>query len=202
MRKLLILPLLFAAACDGGGNGPSGSAELTAAEAAELTRAMFGLASGLASGGLPGGVGLNLAPMEENSFTVPVQETVPCEPSGSTEIEGTLSVSFTDISMGMTMEADLSASPRACAHRMENGDIIKVTGDPDLDLHLVMSGNPEELTALEMTETGAFKWTRGGASGRCTVDLASSLNAPTQMVTVSGTFCGFPVSETFPVVEG
>ncbi|HYR11040.1 MAG TPA: hypothetical protein VEQ60_24885 [Longimicrobium sp.] len=198
MRKLLILPLLFAAACDGG-SGPAGGAELTAAEAAELSRAMFSVASDLASSGLSG-AGFNLAPREaENGFTVPIEETVPCTPSGRTDIEGTVTVGFDDVTMGISMEADISAAPQACAHRLENGDVIKVTGDPDLDIHLVMAGNAEELTVLQVTETGAFKWTRGGASGRCSVNLASSLNAPTQMVTVSGTFCGFPVAETFPI---
>jgi hypothetical protein len=197
MRKLLVLPLLLAAACDGG-NGPSGSAQLTAAEAAQLTRAMFGMVSGVASSGIAG-AGFNLAPMEQNSFTAPFQETVRCTPSGSTELEGTVTVAFGDISEGISMEADFSVAPDDCAHRLENGDVIKVTGDPDLDIHLVMAGTAEELIDLQVTEKGAFRWTRGGASGRCAVDLGSSLDAPTQMVTVSGTFCGFPVSETFPV---
>lgn len=202
MRKLLLLPLLFAAACDGG-SGPSGSAELTAAEAAELSRAMFGMAADLASAGIPAGipgVGLESSLMDENTFTVPIQETVACQPSGSTEINGTVTIGFDDIEMGLSMEADVSVRPEACAHRMENGDIIKITGDPDLDVHMTMAGSADgELADLHVTETGAFRWTRGGASGRCTVDITSVLNPPTQMVTVSGTFCGFPVSETFPV---
>lgn len=198
MRKLLLIPLLFAAACDGG-NGPSGSAELTAAEAAELARAMFGVASGLASSGMSGGARFNAAPMEQNSFTTPVQETVPCDPSGNVAVAGSVTVNFDNLATGMSMTADLSAAPAACAHRMENGDVITVTGDPDLDIQMSVAATPDALTRLQVTETGAFKWTRGGASGRCTVNLGSSLNATTQMVTVTGTFCGFPVSETFPV---
>jgi hypothetical protein len=200
MRKLLLIPLLLAAgACDGG-SAPTGDAQLTAAEAAELNRAVLGMVSGLAQNGASGGA-FDLAPMEQNSFTVPVQQTVRCTPSGSVDVDGTVTIAFDDISAGMSMNADLSAAPAACAHRMENGDVIKVTGDPDLDVHISMAGNADELTALQVTETGAFTWTRGGASGRCAVNIASSLNAATQMVTVSGTFCGFPVSETFPVEE-
>jgi hypothetical protein len=202
MRKLLILPLLFAAACDGG-NGPTGSAELTAAEAAQLTRAMFGMASDLANNGLPQIGGLNVAPLEQNSFTAPIHETVPCTPGGSTEIDGTVTFGFDDVALEMTMEAEVSAAPQACAHRLENGDVIRISGDPDLDIHLAVAGVlGDRLTSMQVTETGAFTWTRGGASGRCSVNLASSLNEPTQMVTVSGTFCGFPVSETFPLAEG
>ena len=200
MRKLLLLPLLFAAACDGG-SGPSGSAELTAAEASELSRAMFGMAAGFATAGLPdGGLGFDAAPMEQNTFTVPINETVDCLPSGSTDTDGMVTFVFDDVEGEISVEADVSVRPQACAHVLKNGDVIKITGDPDLDVHVEMAGSPGvELTSLHVTEKGAFKWTRGGASGRCAVDLASVLNAATQMVTVSGTFCGFPVSETVPV---
>lgn len=198
MRKLLLIPLLFAASACDGGSGPSGTAELTAAEAAELTRAMFGMVSGFAGTGV-GGAGFDAAPMGQNTFTAPINETVPCEPSGDVEIDGTITVGFDDVTMGMSMQADISAAPSACAHRLENGDVIKVTGDPDLDITLNLAGDAEKLTAFQVTETGAFTWTKGGASGRCAVNLASSLNVATQIVTVSGTFCGFPVSETVPV---
>jgi hypothetical protein len=203
MRKLLILPLAFLAACDGGGSGPAGSAQLTAAEAGELTRAMFSMASDFASGGLPGGLGFDTAPMDQNTFTAPIHETAPCSPSGSTDIDGTVTLGFDDVSMGMSMEADVSVAPNACANRLEDGGIIKISGDPDLDVHMALAGGAgDELASMQVTETGAFTWTRGGASGRCAVNLASLLDAPTQMVTVTGTFCGFPVSETFPLAQG
>jgi hypothetical protein len=204
MRKLLILPLLFVAACDGGGNGgPTGSAELTAAEAGQLTRAIFGMAASLTSGGIPGLAGLDVAPRDQNSFTAPIHRTVPCSPSGSTDIDGTVTLQLDDVTQEATMEAAVSAAPRACAHRLGNGDVIRISGDPDLDIQLAVAGVlAERVTSMQVTETGAFTWTRGGASGRCSVNLASSLNEPTQMVTVTGTFCGFPVSETFPLAEG
>jgi hypothetical protein len=203
MRKLLILPLLFAAACDGGNGGPAGSTELSAAEAGQLSRAMFGMAASLTSGGIPGLAGLDAAPGDQNSFTAPIHKTVPCSPSGGTDIDGTVTLGWDDVTLAATMEADVSAAPRACAHRLENGDVIKISGDPDLDIQLAVAGVlAERITSMQVTETGAFTWTRGGASGRCSVNLASLLDAPTQMVTVSGTFCGFPVSETFPLAEG
>lgn len=202
MRKLLLIPLLLAAgACDGG-SGSTGGAELTAAEAAELNRAMFGMVAGL--GADMSGPGFSQAPRQiDNTFTVPIEETVPCTPSGSIELAGTMSMELDDVSGQLTMHGEISATPRACAHRMENGDIIKVTGDPDLDVDMTLSGDlGGELTGLQVTETGAFKWTRGGASGRCSVNITSALNAATQVVTVSGTFCGFPVSESYPLSEG
>jgi hypothetical protein len=200
MRKLLLIPLLLAAgACDGG--SATGGAELTAAEAAQLSRAMFGMVAGLGSG--VSGASLNQASRDlEDTFSVPIDETVPCTPSGSIAIRGTMSMSFNDVSGQLTMQGNMSAAPAACAHRMENGDIIKVTGDPDLDVEITMAGDiGGKLGSLQVKETGAFKWTRGGSSGRCTVDLASALNAATQVVTVSGTFCGFPVSESYPLTD-
>ena len=201
MRKLLLIPLLLTAgACDGG-SGATGSAELTAAEAAELNRAMFGMVAGLRGG--VSAPSLNLAPRRaDNTFSVPVDQTVPCTPSGSIQLAGTVSMELDDVAGQVTMQAEISATPKACAHRMESGEIITITGDPDLDAQMSMSGGLDgQLTSLQVTETGAFQWTRGGASGRCTVNIASSLNAATQVVTVSGTFCGFPVSESFPLGE-
>jgi hypothetical protein len=199
MRKLLLIPLLFAAAaCDGGGSTPVGNDALSADEAAQLTRAMFGMVRGMTGTGLPGG-SFNLAPASQNTFTAPIHETVPCQPGGEVDVDGTVTIGFDDVTMGMSLEADISAAPSACAHRLEDGGVIRVTGDPDLDIHLRMAGGAEELTEFQVTEIGAFTWTRGGASGRCAVNIASALNAATQMVTVSGTFCGFPVNETVPV---
>lgn len=202
MRKLLILPLFLVAACGGDGTGATGTDQLTAEQAAQLNRAMFGLVSGLAGSGVPDGASLNLSagPLsQENTFTSPIHERVPCTPSGNIDLDGEITIGFDDVSSLLTMTADISAEPRSCAYRMENGDVIKISGDPDLDIEMTIAGVPgEPLSTMQVRETGAFKWTQGESSGRCAVDLTSSLAAATQMVTVTGTFCGFPVSETFP----
>ncbi len=200
MRKLLLIPLLLAAgACGGDGDGPTGGAELTAAEAAELNRAVFGMMAGLANDGMSG-ISLNVAPAaDENTFTIPIQETVPCTPSGTIGLQGTATMGMDPVSGAMAIKTEISAKPAACAHQMEKGGVITMTGDPDIDVDMTMTGTLDGLTAMHMTEVGAFHWTRGGASGRCSVDITSTLDLPTQMVTVTGTFCGFPVSETFPI---
>jgi hypothetical protein len=200
MRKLLLLPLLLAAAaCGGDGDGPTGSAELTAAEAAELNRAVFGMMAGLASDGISG-MSLNVSPAAgENTFTIPIQETVPCTPSGTMGLQGTATMGMDEASGAMAIKTEISATPVACAHKMEKGGVITITGDPDIDVDMTMTGTLDGLTAMQMTEVGAFTWMRGGASGRCSVDITSTLDLPTQMVSVTGSFCGFPVSETFPI---
>jgi len=58
---------------------------------------------------------------------------------------------------------------------------------------LTAVSGPQGLTGLHLTENGAFTWSRGNSSGRCTVDLAADLIAGTQSVRLTGTFCGFPV---------
>lgn len=204
MRKLLLIPLLLSAgACGGdGGTGSNRGGTLTADEAAELNRAVFGVAAALASSGGGFGVSLNSAPgpvTAENSITIPFEETQPCEPSGSVDVEGTATVSFDNLGQNTTIAADVSAAPDRCAHRMEDGRIITMTGDPDIEVELDATAGPAGLSALRVVESGAFTWARGDVSGRCTVDVTAQLNAATQMVAVAGTFCGFPISETFPI---
>lgn len=203
MRKLLLIPLLVTAgACGGDGTGSNGGGTLTAGEAAELNRAVFGVAASLAGSGGGFGISLNNAPgpvTAENSITIPFERTQPCTPSGSVDVEGTATVSFDNLGQNTTIQADVSAAPDRCAHRMEDGRIITMTGDPDIEVEMDATAGPSGLSALRVVESGAFTWARGDVSGRCTVDVTAQLNAATQMVAISGTFCGFPVSETFPI---
>lgn len=199
MRKLVLIPLLLSAgACGGDGTGPDNAA-LSAAEAAELNRAVFGMAAALAGGGSMG-VSLNRVPMPAgNTFTVPVQETVPCTPSGSMALAGTVTVKMGEAAGAASIEANVTATPAACAHKLESGKVVTMTGDPNIQVTMTAAGGLSSLTSLRVTEKGAFTWTRGKASGRCAVDVTAQLNAAGTAVAVSGTFCGFPVSETVPL---
>lgn len=203
MRKLLLIPLLFAAACGEGGTGPGEDASLTAGEAAELNRAVFGILQEMVRaaplGSLGTGSSLNAEAAAGNSFTVPIQETHACTPSGSTAVTGTATVEWGDPAGSSALQAQISAVPAACAHRTEQGDVITISGDPDIDVALAAAADANGPTAFQMTEKGAFTWARGAATGRCTVDVAANLNAAKTHIVISGTFCGFPVSETVPV---
>lgn len=200
MRKLLLIPLLLAAgACERGG-GSTGGTDLTAAEAAELNRALFGMVAGLG----PGATGPDLRAQAWDvgeSFTVPVSETVPCF-SGSFGIDGTLTVQLDNSGQQLSVQATVAGTPNPCVHRMLNGDLFTITGNPSLNVTMSMAGNVNgQLSSLQVTETGGFKWTSGASSGTCAVNLTSSLNAASQVVTVSGTFCGFSVSNSFPLQQ-
>ena len=200
MRKLLLIPLLLAAgACDGGG-GSTGGTDLTAAEAAQLNLALFGMVAGLG----PGAIGPDLRAQAwavGDSFTIPVNEIVSCF-SGSIGVDGTLTVQLDNTGQQLSMQATLEGTPNPCVHRMANGDLFTITGDPSLNVQISMAGNVDgQLSSLQVTETGGFKWSSGASSGTCAVNLTSSLNAASQVVTVSGTFCGFAVSNSFPIQQ-
>lgn len=204
MRKLLLIPLLLTAACGDGGTGPGDDASLTAAEAAELNRAVFGIVQEMVRaaplGSLSTGSSVNADVLAAgNSFTVPIQETHACTPSGSTAITGMATLQWGDPAGSGALQAQISATPAACAHRTEKGDVITISGDPDIDITLAAAADANGPTAFQMTETGAFTWARGAATGRCTVEVAANLNAAKTHIVVSGTFCGFPVSESVPV---
>jgi hypothetical protein len=201
MRKLLLIPLLLAAgACDGGGGGSTGGTALTAAEAAELNIAMFGMVAGLG----PNAPGPDLRAQAWDAgetFTIPVTETVPCY-SGSIGVDGTLTVQLDNSGQQLSMQATVEGTPNPCVHRMANGDLFTITGNPSLNVQMSMAGNVNgQLSSLQVTETGGFKWSSGASSGTCAVNLTSSLNAASQVVTVSGTFCGFTVNHSFPIQQ-
>jgi hypothetical protein len=201
MRKLLLIPFLLAAgACEGGGGGSTGGTDLTAAEAVELNRVMFGMVAGLG----PGATGPDLRSQAWDvgeTFTIPVTETVPCY-SGSIGVDGTLNVQLDNTGQQLSLQATLAGTPNPCVVRMANGVLFTITGNPSLNAQISMAGNVNgQLSSLQVTETGGFKWTSGGSSGTCAVNLTSSLNAASQVVTVSGTFCGFTVSESFPIQQ-
>ncbi|HEU0299826.1 MAG TPA: hypothetical protein VFR37_10235 [Longimicrobium sp.] len=205
MRKLLLIPLLLTAACGDGGTGPGNDSPLTAAEAAELNRAVFGIfqemVAGASLGSLRTGSSLNAEAAAGNSFTVPIQETHPCTPSGSTTVTGTATVEWGDPVGSSALQAQVSAAPAACAHRTDRGDVITISGDPDIDVALAAAADANGPTAFQMTETGAFTWARGAATGRCTVNVAANLDAAKTHIVISGTFCGFPVSDSVPVED-
>ncbi|HEX2077680.1 MAG TPA: hypothetical protein VHG08_08220 [Longimicrobium sp.] len=206
MRKLLLIPLLFTAACGDGGTGPGDAASLTAAEAAELNRAVFGIVQEMVRaaplGALSSGSTLDEGVLAAgNSFTVPIQETHACTPSGSTAITGTATVQWGDPVGSSALQAQISATPAACAHRTQKGDVITISGDPDIDVTVSAAADASGPTAFQLAETGAFTWARGAATGRCTVDVGAQLNPAKTHVVVSGTFCGFPVSESIPIQD-
>ncbi|HEX8695673.1 MAG TPA: hypothetical protein VF746_24880 [Longimicrobium sp.] len=202
MRKRVLTPVLLCAAlaaCSGDGTGPGGG-ELTRAEAEAINRAILALGSGVAQGGTSQAQASRAAAAAPNSFTYDFNTTAPCKPSGSVALAGHMSGSFDDQAQTAQLQADVAVRHQACEVPTDDGGTIRLTGDPRIDVGLNAASNAGGVTALRVTERGAFTWAKGaGSSGRCTVDVTAELVAGTQNVHVFGSFCGFTFDEVGPI---
>jgi hypothetical protein len=194
----LVSAALAAAACDGRGTtGPS--APLTQADAAALSRAVFAVGAGLASGGVPAGARGNRTVLANGSttFSFSFNSSQPCAPSGDIGLAGAVSGAVTG--QAAQVQVNVAVKHQGCTVRADNGGTFKLNGDPAIDVALTASADAAGVTAFHATETGAFTWERGsGSSGRCAVDVTADLVPGTQSVRLSGTFCGFAVDQTVP----
>lgn len=189
--------VLALSACGDGGTGPVGDDTLSRAEAIQLSQAMLAMTSGVGS---EGAASRSVSAMEQSSgtFTFDFDETAPCQPSGSVDITGTMSVGWDEAAGTSALSADFSVVHDACAHRLQNGGVIKVTGDPEIQVTMDAESDENGPTSIVLSERGAFTWERGaGNSGRCSVDVVAEVEPTTGVVTVDGTFCGIDVSGVY-----
>jgi hypothetical protein len=204
MRKSVLTTAVAAAAlalaaCAGDGTGPGTSGgDLTAAELAQLNRAILGLSAGVRS---QAGGSFSAEPVTgegSGSLTFDFDQTAPCQPSGDVGIAGTMGLSWNESAQTSGLSADFSVAHDGCVVRLENGGTVTLNGDPDIDVLLDAAAGPSGLAAFRTTETGAFTWTRdAGNHGRCTVDVVAELDPATGLVELSGSFCGVAVTGTF-----
>ena len=181
------------AACGGDGTGPSGDDTLTSAEANAVAKLMLVEAAGHANGS--GGPAASLAPLAAmTTFTLQVDRTESCAPSGVVRVRGSVTTGNDPETDAGMLQATLAIAHTLCGYATPQG-VITVSGLPDLDATVNATSNASGITSFVITETGAFTWTRGSASGNCTVDMRAERNASGQML-VSGTACGFALSGT------
>ncbi|HET7230134.1 MAG TPA: hypothetical protein VFJ16_09040 [Longimicrobium sp.] len=207
MRKRLLALAALAttaalAACDAGGATGVRDGKLTATQAASLSRAMLASASTYANGSVPAGArgARSMDAAGSGSFSFTFNTTQPCTPSGNVAVGGTLVGAANATARTGTLQANLALNHQGCTVKADDGSTFTLNGDPRIDVALNAASGPAGLTALQLTEAGAFTWSRGdGNSGRCTVNVTANLVAGTQTVQLSGTFCGFPVDGTVPV---
>jgi hypothetical protein len=197
--RALSTALLLAAlaACGESGTGP-GDAELSRAELAALHRAILGVGTGVA-----GDASANVQAShsgaqaaESGSFQGHLVSDHPCPAGGRVAVAGTVGGSWDAQARTAQLQSEISIGYTACGVRADDGGIITLNGDPDIDLSLTASSDASGLTALRITERGAFTWAKDGSSGRCTVDVTAELVAGTEQVRLSGTFCGWRVDGT------
>ena len=200
-RVLAATALLTAAAlaaCDAGGATAPRNTPLTAAQAASLNRALLATGASFASGSVPAGArgARSMNAVGSGAFSFTFNTTAPCVPSGKVGVAGTVGGSVDAVGRTGTVSASLGVTHQGCAVKTDDGATFTLNGDPRIDVVLNAASAAQALTAFELTQKGAFTWSNGGSSGRCTVDVTASLVAGTQNVRLSGTFCGFPVDGT------
>jgi hypothetical protein len=203
-RTLPLLALL--AACGGDGTGPDAGPDaargLNSTEVNAISRALLSPGVGVARDGasranqsVSGGDGVSAL----QTGSIPFAFTVPCQPSGSTAVSGSVSAAWDFVAQVAAVHAEASLRPQACTVQNE-GSVVTVTGDPSIVLTLTAAGDATGLKAVLLTESGALNWTRSdGASGRCAVQVAALLLAGTPNYHVTGTVCGTRVDFTGPL---
>lgn len=190
------------AACSGDSTGPANGEGITQADAAVVARAILSTGVGVArdgAAGAPAAARRNVSGAGNGTFSFTFDTTEPCQPTGTVAVAGTLSGSWNETAQTASLSSNLSMRHDDCAVRGEQGGAIVIDGDPDIDVTLTATAGPTGITDLRLTETGAFNWSKGSNSGRCTLDLTAQLVAGTQNVRLSGTFCGFNVDVVGPL---
>jgi len=191
------------AACDAGGATGPRDARLTAVQAASLNRALLNSGARYASGGVPAGARgtRSTNAVGSGTFSFTFNTTVPCTPSGNTGVAGTLGGSVDAVARSGAVQANLAFTHQNCAIKTDDGTTFTLNGDPRIDVTLnAASGETTGFTAFQLTEVGAFNWSRSdGSSGHCNVNVSANLVAGTQTVQLAGTFCGFLVDGTVPI---
>lgn len=205
MRNSLLAVAVLAAAvvgaaCDGNGTGTE-TRELTQADLAAVNRAMLGIGHSIALTGAAGGSGASRNAAADaagsGTFAFSVDFSQPCDPSGSVAVAGNVSGSYDQAAQDAQVQGSATLRPQSCAVRTDDGGTVRLTGDPDLDLALTGAADGGVITALHVTQRGAFNWEKGGSSGHCTVDVTGDLVAgSTNQVRLTGTFCGTSVDGT------
>jgi hypothetical protein len=205
--RVLSVALVSAAlaACSGDSTGPISNDGINEVDAAAVARTILSTGVGVArdgAAGAPAAARRNVSAAGSGTFSFAFDTTEPCQPTGDVDVAGTLSGSWNETALTASLSSDLSMRHNGCAVRTEQGGIITLDGDPDIDVLLTATAGPQGLTALRLTESGAFNWSKGdGNSGRCTLDLTAELITGTQNVRLSGTFCGFSVDVTGPLED-
>lgn len=191
-QTFLILPVAALLAC-GGGDGPTEpEANLTPTEIADVFEALS-VVNELSMGGFlrdGGDPAVMMAALTES-----INGTAPCPQGGTTRVAGSITINEATFASS----SDLRQYYTSCAVTSSSARTWVFNGDPNIRTRMTTSINLEtEQFSLTGTITGAFKFTSEGDAGRCSMNLTISLGSTS--ITIAGTVCGQPYSETVPLV--
>jgi hypothetical protein len=201
MRKPLLLTIALAAAgmatsaCSSDGAvtpEPHDPGTLSAAEVVQLNQALLAVSVSARQSGTP--------PVGESSGAMRYgfTQTAACPSGGNVGLDGDMDIRWSTTAGTSSISTDFAVKHNDCGHRLENGDVIRITGTPDIDVSMDVATSRTGLTSLVVRQAGAFAWSRNeGGSGQCTLDVTATLNTSSRVVAISGSFCGIPVSGRF-----
>lgn len=140
-----------------------------------------------------GDAGLRLAVTPVNrTFT----NTRNCPVSGTVTVSGTSTGTSDPVARNLSVSNTSTKTDAACAFNTKNG-VLTITGNPNVKMTgttNIVAGKPTGLQT--QTHKGSYTWSRGGKTGTCDVDVASSFDPTTGTFTVTGTMCGHTVNTT------
>ncbi len=199
-RKTAILALtaalaLSATACDD--DDPVSPEGLGQQEAEVMTEALME-AGGLGLGVVGLGFGGMAAPAETTE-DVTLDDSFPCAGGGSIQISGQLSMARDGESMDWTLEH----THQSCGVTAPSDNSSwTFDGAPSLTNSGSASAT-EEAFSLEGSQVGEIAWETGDRTGTCGIDVSYSFQgdeaAGSFSGTISGSVCGFDVSQSFDV---
>ena len=220
MRILGPSTLLLAAAlagCGGDATGPGTSSNngstgtprgLTAGDAAAIGRAFLAPGVNVATAGAAGktptasrvpGTAPLYARGAFETGEVPFGFTVPCQPTGTFNVEGTIGAAWDPVTQLAGVHARVTLRPNACPVQSD-GATVTVTGNPAVDLTLSAVGDATGVKGVLLTEKGEFTWRKSdGSSGSCTLQVIGAAIAGTPNYRVTGDVCGTSIDVTGPI---
>lgn len=126
------------------------------------------------------------------------EESITCTGGGTVEQSGSVTINTNTGAMSW----DLTETHANCRGMASDGTHWAFDGDPNLSTSLEVSGS-ETSYSLSGTQSGGIRWSQGGDSGRCSIDMnystsseQTSADTVTLTVTVSGQVCGNSVTFT------
>jgi hypothetical protein len=160
-----LLPLVLLAACTGGASKQDAARVFTAATTSMASAQARAVSAAHGAAALVAPAALQL--MYSGS----------CTNGGTVAVNG----SYDDSGSGMASEFDLDTAFTGCK---------EVTGTLDGDLHWTSSA---DATGFSSAMTGSLTWTDGQDSATCDFDL--HLTVSQQLVSYTGSVCGYDVQE-------
>lgn len=190
-RALRALPVAAVLACSGDG-ATAPEANLTEAEIADAYSALSVL-NELSFGGML--LRSSDPAIVSAALTETISESMPCPQGGTTSVSGSFTINETTYAMS----ADLRQRYSNCGVYSESERLWIFNGDPNIRTRMSSTFNQTaETFTFTATITGAFRFTSGDLSGRCSINLAMTFGETS--ITVSGTICGQSYNETVPFV--